>query len=165
MFGRTASPARRLHYRYRYICPCSWFGYHRDSRNTHRDQCRLDAAGRDIRRYLPRLGDWPSLCLSSLFLLSLPFLLSELKMTSGRIAGNGDAKGVRFSLLFYPFTFLPLKRQVALIYFLYGSCGIVAITSVRYSLPSALLAGGECLPSFFLFWGENNNVTIIITVW
>lgn len=81
----------------------------------------------------------------------------NLKMTSDRIAGNGDVKGVRF--------FLPLKRQVALIYFLYGSCGIVAIASVRYSLPSALLAGGECLPSLFLFWGENNNVAIVITVW
>ena len=165
MFGRTASPARRLRYRYRYICPCSWFGCRRNSRNTHRDQCRLGAAGRDIRRYLPRLGDWPSLCLSSLFLLSLPFLLSELKMTSDRIAGNGDVKGVRFSLPFYPFTFLPLKRQVALIYFIYRSCGIVAIASVRYSLPSALLAGGEYLPALLLFWGEGDDVAIIITVW
>ena len=58
-----------------------------------------------------------------------------------------------------------LASKVALIYAIYRSCGIAAITTVRYSLSSTLLAGGECLPAFFLFRSERYDVAIIITVW
>jgi len=54
---------------------------------------------------------------SGLFLFS--FMVKAFWGTSDGIAGDGGTKGLRFFLLFYLFTFLPLKAAAAC----YTECG------------------------------------------
>ena len=70
----------------------------------------------------------------------------------------------RLFLPFYPFTFLPLKRQVALIYAIYRSCGadVLRILGRRKPTLLALLIG---IPAVFLFLRKLHDIAIIITVW